>query len=431
MIKGQIHPNYCDPKNDELLQFTDQLLNIFEGAARKHEQRQDIQSGLDDILSAAPGNLKLAKGLAKLCFDRCEFEVFAEISPATIREAVFAESTKQRIEQQFDREQVIKAVAESLGITELQLEAGIYADLKSENRLQSFKSITPAKLIERYNLALAQAVLYKATELKIKVEEPDPAHYRRLFRSLKFHRLLHRVKGSMTEGFEVVIDGPMSLFTKSQQYGLRMARFLPHLLRCQNWSLEARIRWGKTGKTTRGFQVDPSTNLTSHLPDIGVYVPEDLADLANDWDPKLDWQVTTDTEVTTLGDRSVLVPDLAFVHKPSGQKVLFEAFGYWNKRSAEKRLKLLKKYAPNNLMIAVSRDLCVDQEAADSIELEELPGIVYRYRITPVKKSIVKHLDQLLEKINSKKKPKRKKKTTKKSAAKTGQSKKKSSKQSE
>ena len=42
------------------------------------------------------------------------------------------------------------------------VEAGLFADLKSEQRLVQFKDLTAQRLLQRYNVALAQAVLLES-----------------------------------------------------------------------------------------------------------------------------------------------------------------------------------------------------------------------------------------------------------------------------
>ena len=99
-------------------------------------------------------------------------------------------------------------------------------------------------LIDRYNVGLAQAVLLRSVLVKVEVRNERPARYRQLFRRLKFHRLLYRVEGSMRDGYVFQIDGPLNLFSATTKYGLQVAQFLPALLHCADFRLEAELRWG-------------------------------------------------------------------------------------------------------------------------------------------------------------------------------------------
>src|SRR5690606_29410133 len=89
-----------------------------------------------------------------------------------------------------------------------------------------------------------QAVLLRSVLVRAEVRGEKPARYRQLFRWLKFHRLLYRVEGTMAEGYAFQIDGPLSLFSATNKYGLQMALFLPALLLCRDYRLDAELRWG-------------------------------------------------------------------------------------------------------------------------------------------------------------------------------------------
>ena len=65
----------------------------------------------------------------------------------------------------------------------------------------SFEDMTAQRLIDRYNVALAQAVLLRSVRVVAEVRNEGPARYRQLFRRLKFHRLVYRVEGDHAEGY--------------------------------------------------------------------------------------------------------------------------------------------------------------------------------------------------------------------------------------
>lgn len=70
------------------------------------------------------------------------------------------------------------------------LSNGIYADLPENERLTGIKKIFPSELLERYNTSLVQSLLLFSSELEAEIVEEDPAELRRLFKYLKFFRLL-------------------------------------------------------------------------------------------------------------------------------------------------------------------------------------------------------------------------------------------------
>ena len=92
------------------------------------------------------------------------------------------------------RDEIIQAVAAELKTEPPIVEASLFADLKSEQRLTQFKDITPERLLERYNVALAQSILLRSTGVDILIRGETPARYRQLFRQIKFHRLICEVE---------------------------------------------------------------------------------------------------------------------------------------------------------------------------------------------------------------------------------------------
>ena len=132
----------------------------------------------------------------------------------------------------------------------------LFADLRDENRLLRFEDITAQRLIDRYNVALAQAVLLRSVLVRAEVRNEKPARYRQLFRRLKFHRLLYRVEGSMRDGYVFHIDGPLSLFSATTKYGLQVAWFLPALLHLRGFPARRRAALGPE-REPRSFHLEP------------------------------------------------------------------------------------------------------------------------------------------------------------------------------
>src|SRR5690606_28242892 len=146
-----------------------------------------------------------------------------------------------------------------------QVEEALYADLKAEQRLVEVDLPEPRALLERYDLALAQAVLLRARQAVITMEGADPKRVRQLFRIVKFHRLMHRAE-RVEGGLRIVLDGPLSLFRQTQRYGLQMALVLPSLAHAERWRLEADVAWGDQKRDLQ-FVVSSDDGLTSHAPD--------------------------------------------------------------------------------------------------------------------------------------------------------------------
>ena len=72
-------------------------------------------------------------------------------------------------------------------------------------------------------MALAQAILLRSTGVTVHVYGETPARYRQLFRAIKFHRLICDIQPSGPDAYTLHLDGPLSLFSATQKYGLQLA----------------------------------------------------------------------------------------------------------------------------------------------------------------------------------------------------------------
>jgi hypothetical protein len=391
-IRGDdVRPFYVRTAAPANLELAQALIRLFQAHVGK--RYGELADSLREVVGADTDFL-LHRGLAKLLLDRSELRVDAPLEPADLRRAVFeaAAQTYKDTAGDFDRRAVLEAAGARFSLGTAQTESALYADLKEEEVVASFRPCDPAWLLERYNVALAQAVLLRAVKLRVEVGPQRPSVYRELFRSMKFHRLLHRIEGAAERGYLLELDGPLSLFKASQKYGVQMALFLPTLLHLEHWKLEAEVLWGKT-RVPKKFRLDAAERLRpmGHLR--GQWVPEECAwfldqfqKLASDWDAK------TGDEVLDLGGRGVLIPDYVFVQRTSGARVLMEVLGYWRRGAAAGRLELLKEHGPPNLILAVSKELHAGKE-----KLEGLPGGVYVFRRAPVAREVL----ELLQKTSS------------------------------
>jgi len=232
--------------------------------------------------------------------------------------------------------------------------------------------------LDRYNVALAQSVLLRSTLVTAEVRREKPARYRQLFRWLKFHRLLHRIEGNMNEGFTFHIDGPLSLFSSTTKYGFQMAQFLPALLLCNDYRLDAELKWGPK-KDPKTFHLESSEGLVSHYQDAGTFTPPEIAAFVERFRQVAPtWEVSEATEVVELAREGVWVPDYVFRHRKTGIEVFAEILGFWKRSSVERLLRLLPKFGPERYVLAISEKLKVDEDA-----LSELKGPVLRFKEIP------------------------------------------------
>ena len=406
--KDRVIPLYLNRDSPQWLEAAESLLVIFRAGVGM--TRGEIEEEIDDLFGSGGKATLVHRGIAKVLEDRAEFEVVSDVPPELIREKVFTAAAEARrklrdlqapregnakpgltLRPSFDRDGVLATVAAELNLSPETVLSSLFADLRLENRLLRFEDISAQRLIDRYNVALAQAVLLRSVRVEVEIRDEGPARYRQLFRRLKFHRLVYHVKGSMSEGYTIQIDGPLSLFTATTKYGLQMALFLPALLHCHDFRLQAELRWGPQ-RQPRSFQIDSGTGLFTHQLDSGVYVPAEIPAFVERFRQVAPaWELSDCTDVIELGREGVWVPDYRAVHRTTGLDVFIEVLGFWKKSSVDRLLRLIPRLGPPRFVLVISDRLKVDEGS-----LGELKGPILRFKEIPIAPELAGLLDGFL-----------------------------------
>ncbi|MGL4551156.1 MAG: DUF790 family protein [Gemmataceae bacterium] len=392
--RDRIIPYFIDAANDEWLQVAEQLRELF--VAHTGHTRGEVEASIEEMFGDDNDTL-VQRGLAKLLEDRCGFETAAGVPPEQLRQDVFKAAVEYRLAPAegvpvaFDRDEVLRRVGLRHGLTPEQILQGLYADLKSEQKLIEFEDISAEHLLQRYNVALAQSILLRAVRVHVTITGEPTQRWRAILRRLKFHRLLCEVERVSSDGYTLHLDGPLSLFSATQKYGMQLAQFLPAVLPCRDFALKAEVKWGAQ-KKDKAFLLANKDGLTWPGADPGQYVPPELTLFAESFKKRAGaWELREETDVHQLG--SVFwVPDFRLTHRASGRSVLLEVMGFWRKSSAEKHLAFLRRYAKEPFVLAVS-----DQLHIDDAELEGLPAGVARFKHLPLADEVARLADAALK----------------------------------
>lgn len=401
--KKVVRPQFLDT-TDELAQAKAQhLVELFE--AHMDQTRQALEALVDEAIGYGTDFL-IWRGLAKLLYDRTDFETVADADPVDIRRAVFeASSIHGPVVDDASRAQVLGVAAQALGLTPQACDDGLYADLRASQRMTAYKPIEALALLHRYNLALAQAVLYRATSLSIVLKDHDPNHLRYLFQSLKFHGLMHRA-WRVEGGYQLEVDGPASLFSQSRKYGLQMAKFLPALVLMDNWSMVAELTWERGKHYT--MALNPKSGLVSHYKARGQWVSdveeqfevrfERLRQKAIKLDKKTKkpkgvwpWTLKRQASILELDEGQVLIPDYVLTHD-SGQDICIEIVGFWRKAYLQRRLQWLTEHTEPPLILVVGQQLRSDKEALDA-----LPARVVFFKTVVLVKQVLEQAQHIID----------------------------------
>lgn len=374
----RIHPRLIKPNNPTYLRDAEVLIEIF--SEFQGQTRGELNAELEEYVGTGT-DYRILRGFIKLLTDRCEFETSSVAEPSEIRRALFLEARKfQPVTPNSERKTaVLETIAAELQTDVEAVLSGLYADLSDQQKLISFDPIEPVELLDRYNLAQAQALLYKCLEMTIRIEPSDADNYRSIFDWIKHFGLIHTVRGSAANGYEITLTGAASLFHRSQKYGVQMAVFLPALLLCRDWQMSAEIAQKEGGNVFYELS-SAQVELKSHYFDDPGYVNFDIEILVNDWSKSaVTWRLQANREIIDLG-KTAFVPGFALV-SPGGDMIYLDVLGFWTPKSLKKTLDQYKEANFRRFILVAGQELRGTREEP----LWESENVVYyKTKIKPL-----------------------------------------------
>ena len=368
---AQVYPRFL---RREQYVWAEQVLSLIR--EHQHRTRGELQAALRALEGDSP-DYRIVRGFAHLALNAAEFTLATgELEPETLRREVFTLTTERGVYGETQAREVLEAVAPRYQLEAETLRESLYADLPENHLLTALPDFTPDQLVDRYNLAQAQGLLYSALCLRLTAHRNVPGEYRRLFQHLKFHGLMYAVEGNLDDGYQIYVDGPASLFKQTRKYGLQMALFLPALLRVSRWEMEAVLQ--RDGQEL-SYRLDAQSSLkplTAVPPAYDSLLEESFAQR---W-AKLDtpWVLEREVEIVDLKG-TVFVPDFALRH-PDGRVAHVEIMGFWHPDYLRRKLDKLRRAAMPDLILAVSDRLNVGAD-----DLDALPGpvVFFKGRLEP------------------------------------------------
>lgn len=373
----QIRPRYIETGDDGWLAAAAALIELF----REHQglTRAELEGALEDYVGTGT-DYKILRGLIKLLLDRAEFAAGVEIVPADLRRAVFLKARGAHpVTDEVARAQVIEAAGGELGCAPELVRANLYADLTKNQRLIEFEETDASSLLELYNVAQAQALLYRCVRMRLSVE-PQPAEsYRELFGAIKAYRLIHTIKGSPAEGYEIELDGPVSMFHRSQKYGIQMAVFLPALLLCKGWRMRAEIAQRPPHGMAFFEMESEGHGLRSHYLAVTPYENPVREKLATAWARfESVWTLEVSGEIINLG-AGAFIPDFVLRHA-SGRQVYLEILGFWTPPHLKARLAEFAASKFQDYLLAAWEEL---RGSRDPLVTEPPHTIIFKRSLDP------------------------------------------------
>jgi predicted nuclease of restriction endonuclease-like RecB superfamily len=390
--KGElVEPRWLDPaRRARLLPTATALVAVAAGGVGR------TRDELEPAWQAIPASVRdrvAAAGLRKLVDDRCTWEGGDEAAAQALRAEVFSAASAARLSlgpgDAFDRGAILAAAAERRGEAVEAIERGLFADLRSAERLIAFEAIAPERLFDQYDLGLAQAVLLRATRVEVEIRGEGPERLRRLFRAASFHGLIHVVR-PIEGGVRIELDGPMSLFDAVQRYGLKLALFLPHVLGCADFSLRADLLWGPS-RERRRFVLDASAGIATREAAPVPALRAEVAALLEAW-PSVGsgWAARACETVIALPGEVVVAPDVAFESATTGEVVFLEVFGFWSRAAVFSRVEQIRRGLGGRMILAVGKHLRVSEELLG----EDDAGEIHVFKTALSARAILERLDR-------------------------------------
>jgi hypothetical protein len=379
-----------------------ELIQLFQ--THLNHPRRELEAALEDY-EGDRLDYPILRGFAKVLSDAATFANEPPVDPTNLRTALFRRAAERGpvvahpdLLHPSIRETLISEVAESFGLTPAGVEHVLYADLPEEQLLVALgPNWTAPELVGRYNLELARGLLYWASEMRLTVQ----GGYKDLFKYLKLFKLMHTVRTLPKGGYAITVDGPLSPFVQATlRYGFQMAKFLPGLMLCPEWTMEADIHvpWkqaqGGTAKpATLHYRLDHRSELRSHYTASAAYDSLLEEDFAAEFEVKFGgterkWVIAREDEIIPVGD-SVLIPDFSFTHIRDGRRALVELAGFWHPEYLRRKAWKLRQAGRLDVVLVAYQSVNTTSET-----WADVPGEVLLFASKPVIKDVLEAVER-------------------------------------
>lgn len=301
------------------------------------------------------------------------FRTAAPMHPLVLRPDVIHKNTLAQARQ---------SVSQQLNRPWHEIERDLFGDVLDFHRLEAFDGFpNGTALLSRYNVAQQQAALYDAVSMTVWTGK----NFKTVLRHAKLAKLMHSITREPAGRYVFHFDGPTSVLRKTSRYGAAMARFLPALLACDDWRLQAIVQRGR--RKPLNFVLTSSDGLKSHLPPVAEVDSSVEEDFALKWgsEPREGWSLVREGEILWSRQKA-FVPDFVFRHV-DGRNVLMEIIGFWTPEYLRAKLETLRVFHDRRILLAVA--------SQNTATLDSLPADAIVYKSTLKVKDVLQRLQAL------------------------------------
>jgi len=318
-------------------------------------QRRSLHRQVQDIFAEEPDcPVRRIEAFCKLLDDVSVFQTDPSGQAAKLRIEIFSRAARlhplvQAPDQLFEHEEA-KAksqLAQELATPWDEIEQSLYIDVMVYQQLERFIGYPDAAaFLSRYNVAQLQACLYRAESVTVTATQD----LKTIIRYAKLAKLLHDIVRLSPCKYRITFTGPASVLRETRRYGVNFARFLPALLACKGWSMEAVLQtpW----KTPAKLVISDADRFTSHLPPPEEFDSALEESFAKKFGPMRDgWQLLREGDILQEHQKT-FVPDFTFRHQ-DGTEVFLEIVGFWTPEYLAHRRETLRQFRRHKILLAV------------------------------------------------------------------------------
>ncbi len=386
---GRVVPDRLTQKTHRhYLEYAERMLAVYQNGVGR--RRRELHRQVEAIFADEPDcPIRRIEAFCKLLDDTAIFQADTSGKAAKLRLEIFSKAARlhplvQAPDRLFEHEEgaAKSQLAQELGTPWEAIEQGLYADVMAYQRLDEFTGYPDATaFLSRYNVAQLQACLYRAESMTVTATRD----LKTVLRYAKLAKLLHeivRVEGVPrvagvppagaeglrpsirrrdafdtrgrdardTSTYRITFTGPASVLRETRRYGVNFARFLPALLACKGWKMEAVVRtpW----KTPAQLALSDADRFQSHLPAPEEFDSSLEQSLADKFGPTRDgWQLIREGDILHEHQKT-FIPDFTFRHE-DGTEVFLEIVGFWTPEYLALKRQTLCQFRRYRILLAV------------------------------------------------------------------------------
>ena len=248
--KGILRSVFLTEENSD---YCTSIIGLFSSSRGK--TRGEIEEELK-TMELKVQNPKILRGLALIMFRASEFRKPSPLDSEAVRKAIFS-IAKNPVVSPEERKAVLESVASSMSSIVQDVDEAIYGDKESNMVLLSPFNVSPDVLAKRFNEEQIETVIMKS----LWVEVATKTHTNDFIRNLRTKGLLYEER--VEEDRHIIrVNGPVSIFERSERYGIKLALFVRYVLSQDDWEINSSISLksnaGRKKKDDFAYHLDES-----------------------------------------------------------------------------------------------------------------------------------------------------------------------------